>query len=161
MPVRLRRGSDDVLDPRDQIDLRQTRLPLNIALEVHEANDLADPGAWALRPVSAGLTKVSDLTDVFPTRRYLKRPPKETPFRGGLVSGARLGATDWTLNRDLAIASDEDVTEDLVLDSLPAPPQRIRVPARVRVEEAIRVAAPVRSQERKWTRHALVLEAVA
>ena len=39
---------------------------------------------------------MSDLTDVFPTRRYLQRPPKETPFRGGLVSGARVGGHGWS-----------------------------------------------------------------
>jgi hypothetical protein len=65
------------------------------------------------------------------------------------------------VNRQLAIESDEDITEDLVLDSLPVPPQRTPVPVRVRVEDAVLVAAPVQSQERKWTRHALVLEEVA
>jgi hypothetical protein len=161
LPVRLRVGDDDVLDPRDQVDVRQTRLPLGVALEVHDANELADRGAWTLRPASAGLDKIADLTDVFPTRRYLRKPPKEAPFRGGLVSGVRLGSRNWTLNRDLAVPSDEDVTEDLVLDSLPAPPTRTRVPVRVRVEDAIRFAAPVQAQERKWTRHPLRLEAVA
>jgi hypothetical protein len=160
VPIRLRGESDDVLDPRDQVEVRQTRLPLGIDLEVHDANELADRGAWGLQPVSAGLTKLADVTDVFPTRRYLARPPRETPFRGGLVSGARLGATGWTLNRALAIGSDEDVTEDLVLDSLPAPPQRTRVPVRVLVADAIRVASPVQSPERKWTRHTLELEPV-
>jgi hypothetical protein len=115
---------------------------------------------WALQPVTAGLAKLADVTDVFPTRRYLARPPGETPFRGGLVSGARLGATGWTLNRALAIASNEDETEDLVLDSLPAPPQRTRIPVRVLVADAVRVAAPVQSPERKWTRHTLRLEPV-
>jgi hypothetical protein len=160
IPVRLRGSSEELLDPRDQIEIRQTRLPLGIALEVHDANELADPGTWSLRSTSPGVRKLADLTDAFPTRRYLKRPPKETPFRGGITSGARLGATDWTLNRSLAMPSDEQTTEDLVLDSLPAPPTRQRVPVRVRIEQAVLDAAPARSPQRKWTRHALLLRVV-
>jgi len=160
LPVRLRSGAEELLDPRDRIDIRQSRLPLGISLEVHDANELADRGAWSLRPASAGLDKLADLTDAFPTRRYLKQPPKQTPFRGNLVCGARLGSTQWTLDRRLAVASDEDTTEDLVLDSLPAPPTRQRVPLRMRIEDAVRVAAPAQAPERKWTRHAFLLKAV-
>ncbi len=40
LPCRLRPGADDALDPRDQIDMRQTQLPLGIALEVYDANGL-------------------------------------------------------------------------------------------------------------------------
>lgn len=159
--VRLRPQSTDALDPRDQIDVRQTRLPLGIALEVHDANRLSDPGVWTLAPASGGLAKLADLTDVFPTRRYLKKPPKETPFRGGLVSGARVGGQGWTVPTTLAIESDESLTEDLVLDSLPVAPQRVPPDLRVHLVDAIRVAAPAQSPERKWTRHTMKLDEVA
>jgi len=161
LAVRLRPQSTDALDPRDQIDIRQTRLPLGIALEVHDANRLSDAGVWTLAPASGGLAKVSDLTDVFPTRRYLQKPPKETPFRGGLVSGARVGGQGWTVPTTLAIESDESLTEDLVLDSLPVPPQRVRPDLRVHLVDAIRVAVATQSPERKWTRHTMKLEEVA
>ncbi|HEU4694465.1 MAG TPA: DUF6603 domain-containing protein [Vicinamibacterales bacterium] len=160
MPVRLRSGSDDALDPRDQIDIRQTRLPLGIDLEVHDANSLADRGAWTLRPATQGLTKVSDLTDVFPTRRYLRKPPKETPFRGGLTSGVRVGGAGWTFTPALAIESDEGTTEDLVLDSLPTPPKRVKSDVRVPLRDAVIHSAPTRARERKWNRHTIELEAV-
>jgi hypothetical protein len=160
LAVRLRPGNDEALDPRDQIDIRQTRLPLGIDLEVHDANQLSDPGAWTLQPVTAELRKVSDLTDVFPTRRYLQRPSKETPFRGGLVSGARVGGHGWSVRADLAIESDESLTEDLVLDSLPIRPKRVPFNVFVPMVDAILVAAPTRSSERKWTRHVLALEGV-
>jgi hypothetical protein len=160
LAVRLRTGNDDGLDPRDQIDIRQTRLPLGIDLEVHDANPLSDPGAWTLQPASSGLRKVSDLTDVFPTRRYLKRPPKETPFRGGLVSGARVGGHGWSFRADLAVESDESLTEDLVVDSLPVRATRMPVNVVVPMVDAVLVAAPTRSIERTWTRHVLRLEDV-
>jgi hypothetical protein len=160
LAVRLRSENADALDPRDQIDIRQSRLPLGINLEVHDANKLSDPGAWTLQPATSGLTKVSDLTDVFPTRRYLQRPPKETPFRGGLVSGARLAGQGWSFRSDLAVESDESLTEDLVLDSLPVRPRRLPLHVFVPMADAVLVAAPTRSSERKWTRHELTLEAV-
>ncbi|HEY9463910.1 MAG TPA: DUF6603 domain-containing protein [Vicinamibacterales bacterium] len=160
LPVRLRSENADAVDPRDQIDIRQTRLPLGINLEVHDANTLSDPGAWTLQPATSGLTKVSDLTDVFPTRRYLQRPPKETPFRGGLVSGARVAGQGWSFRSDLAVESDESLTEDLVLDSLPVRPKRLPLHVFVPMADAVLVAAPTRSSERKWTRHELTLEAV-
>ena len=59
----------------------------------------------------------------FPTRRYLQRPPKETPFRGGLDRGCARRRSRLELRDDLAIESDESITEDLVLDSLPVRPQ--------------------------------------
>jgi len=160
LAVRLRSGNDDALDARDQIDIRQTRLPLGIALEVHDANQLSDPGAWTLQPATGELRKVSDLTDVFPTRRYLKRPPKETPFRGGLASGARVAGHGWSFRADLAIESDESLTEDLVLDSLPVRPKRMPLHVFVPMDDAVLLAAPTRSIERKWTRHELRLEDV-
>jgi Family of unknown function (DUF6603) len=160
LAVRLRSGNDDALDPRDQIDIRQTRLPLGIDLEMHDANQLSDPGAWTLQPATGGLRKISDLTDVFPTRRYLQRPPKETPFRGGLVSGARVGGHGWSFRSDLAVESDESLTEDLVLDSLPVRPKRAPLQVFVPMVDAVLVAAPTRSPERAWTRHVLRLEDV-
>ncbi len=130
-------------------------------VEVNDANRLSDAGTWTLRPTSPALATIADLTDAFPTRRYLERPPKEAPFRGGLTSGVRVGGKGWTLKASLAIDSDEELTEDLVLDSLPQPPRR--EPARVRVPftRAVLDAAPAQSPERRWTRHAMRLETVA
>jgi hypothetical protein len=161
MVVRLRPGVEDVLDPRDRIDVRQTRLPLGVPIEVHDANLLSDPGVWTLRPGSGSVEKIADLTDVFPTRRYLQRPPKEAPFRGDLIAGARLATDRWTIDAALAVGSEEDTTEDLVLDSLAVPPRRIPAPFRVALLDAMLVAAPAQAPQRKWTRHALRLEAVS
>ena len=159
--VRLRPGANDALDPRDQIDVRQTQLPLGIALEVYDANGLSDAGAWRLVG-TGGVAKMSDLTDVFPTRRYLRKPPKDQPFRGGLASGARFGSTAWSVPAG-AVASDESLTEDRVLDSLMVPPPQPATghPLNVGLDfaEAILIAAPTRAVERKWTRHAVALEA--
>ena len=161
--VRLRAGANDALDPRDQIDVRQAQLPLGIALEVYDASGLSDAGTWHLVG-TGGVAKVSDLTDVFPTRRYLRKPPKEQPFRGGLSSGARFGSTAWSVPAG-AVASDESLTEDRVLDSLMVPPPQPATghPLNVGVHfaEAILVAAPTRAPERKWTRHVVALEAAS
>ena len=162
LAVRLRPGASDALDPRDQIDVRQTQLPLGTALEVYDASGLSDPGAWRLVG-TGGVAKLTDLTDVFPTRRYLRKPPKEQPFRSGLTSGARFGSTAWSVPAG-AVASDESLTEDRVLDSLTVPPPQPATghPLNVGVHlaEAILIAAPSRAPERKWTRHAVVLETV-
>lgn len=160
MAVRLRPGLDGVLDPRDRIDVRQTRLPLGVYIEANDANALGDAGVWTLQPAD-DLRKVADLTDVFPTRRYLTRPPKETPFRNGLVSGARLAGREWTVDESRAIASDEDATEDLVLDSLPIRPRRAKLPVRVALDAAVLVASPARAPLRRWTRHGVELKAVS
>ena len=61
----------------------------------------------------------------------------------------------------LEVESDESSTEDLVLDSLPTPPPRATVHIPVLFVAAIRFAAPARSPERRWTRHALLLETIA
>jgi hypothetical protein len=162
--VRLRAGADDALAPRDQIDVRQSQLPLGIALEVYDASGLSDAGTWRLTGTS-GIAKMDDLTDVFPTRRYLRKPPKETPFRGGLVCGARFGSTVWSVPPGLAVKSDESLTEDKVLDSLMVPPPQPapHTPLNVGIhfDEAMQFAAPTRAPERKWTRHVAVLEAVS
>jgi hypothetical protein len=160
MAVRLRPGLDGVIDPRDRIDVRQSRLPLGVAIDRNDANDLSDAGVWTLVP-AAGLRKETDLTDVFPTRRYLRRPPKETPFRSGLLCGARLAGTPWTFTASAAVASDEEATEDLVLDSLPVRPRRVRLPVLVAIGDAVLVASPSRAPSRRWSRHAIGLEAVA
>jgi hypothetical protein len=157
--VRLRPGSEDALDPHDQLDVRQTQLPLGIDLEVNDANTLSDPGTWTLS-ATGGLTKVSDLTDVFPTRRYLRKPPKETAFRGGLAAGARFGGFGWTVPSG-AVGSDESKTEDSIQDTLPVRPPKTSVPVRIRLEDAILTAAPTAAIERRWTRHTVILERVA
>jgi hypothetical protein len=161
--ARLRPGSSDALDPRDQVDVRQAQLPLGIALEVYDAHGLSDAGTWQLVG-TGGVAKMSDLTDVFPTRRYLRKPPKDQPFRGGLTSGARFGSTAWSVPAG-AVASDESLTEDRVLDSLMVPPPQPATghPLSVGLDlaEAILIAAPTRAVERKWTRHAVVLEAAS
>ena len=163
LAVRLRPGANDALDPRDQIDVRQSQLPLGIALEVYDAHGLSDAGTWQLVG-TGGVAKMSDLTDVFPTRRYLRKPPKDQPFRGGLASGARFGSTAWSVPAG-AVASDESLTEDRVLDSLMVPPPQPATghPLNVGLHfaEAILIAAPTRAVERKWTRHAVVLEAAS
>jgi hypothetical protein len=160
MAVRLRPGLVGVIDPRDRIDVRPSRLPLGVAIDRNDANDLSDAGVWTLVP-AAGLRKETDLTDVFPTRRYLRRPPKETPFRSGLLCGARLAGTPWTFTASAAVASDEEATEDLVLDSLPVRPRRVRLPVLVAIGDAVLVASPSRAPSRRWSRHAIGLEAVA
>jgi hypothetical protein len=161
LPVRLRAATQEALDPRDEIDIRQSLLPLGVPLEVNDANSLTDPGTWTLRPTSSALAKVSDLTDVFPTRRYLERPPKDTPFRADLASGVRVGGTGWTFQVSGAVESDEEAREDLVLDSLPQPPRRERAPVRVPLTTALLDAAPALSPQRRWTRHPVRLGAVA
>jgi hypothetical protein len=162
LPVRLRPGSEDAIDPRDQIEVRQSVLPLGTDIEVNDRNTLSDPGTWTLTPTTATLAKLADLTDVFPMQRFRRTPPKETPFQSGLISGARFGGTGWDARNALAVSSDEEQTEDLVLDSLPAaaPPRRIKVPVRVLLDDAIRMSAPATALDRKWTRHAVVLEVV-
>ena len=160
MPVRLRPGTEEAIDARDQIDVRQTRLPLGVPIEVHDANGLRDPGIWSLRP-DGRLRKVADLTDVFPTRRYLQRPPAEAPFRGGLVCGVRVAGSGWTFDPARAVGSDEEATEDLVLDSLPQPPRRVTGAVRVALLDALLVAAPSQAPERRWTRHLVKLEAMS
>jgi hypothetical protein len=157
--VQLREGHEGAIDPRDQIEVRQSRLPLGTGIEVHDRNPLSDGGTWTLSSTTAGLAKSGDLTDVFPMRRYRAKPPKETPFQRGLVSGARFGGSGWDVHEELAVGSDEDAAEDLVLDSLPQPPRRIRVPVRVLLSDAARLSAPTLSIDRNWTRHAILLEA--
>jgi hypothetical protein len=161
--VRLRPGAADALDPRDQVDVRQAQLPLGIALEVYDAHGLSDAGTWQLVG-TGGVAKMSDLTDVFPTRRYLRKPPKDQPFRGGLASGARFGSTAWSVPAG-AVASDESLTEDRVLDSLMVPPPQPAAghPLSVGLDfaEAILISGPTRAIERKWTRHTVVLEAAS
>ena len=142
LAVRLRPGANDALDPRDQIDVRQTQLPLGIALEVYDASGLSDAGAWRLVG-TGGVAKLSDLTDVFPTRRYLRKPPKEQPFRGGLASGARFGSTAWSVPAG-AVASDESLTEDRVLDSLTVPPPQPATGHPLNVALPLRRGDPVR-----------------
>jgi hypothetical protein len=161
VPVRVRASVPDALDPRDQIDIRQTQLPLGIDVEVNDANPLVDRGTWTLRTTTTTLKTVSTLTVVFPTRRYLQKPPKEAPFRGGLTSGIRVGGAGWTLRDDAAVSSDEELTEDLVVDSLPVRPARSKTLVRLPFDRAIRVAAPTLSVERKWTRHVLLLESAS
>ncbi len=160
MAVRLRAGLDDVLDPRDQLDVRQRRLPFGVRIETNDANPLADAGVWTLQSAGGNARKLADLTDVFPMRRYLAKPPKETPFRSGLVAGARLAGLDWTFDISRAVPSDEDETEDLVLDSLPVKPHRTRLGVRVALADAVLVAAPARAPLRRWTRHKIALKKV-
>jgi hypothetical protein len=162
--VRLRAGAGDALAPRDQIDVRQSQLPLGIALEACDASGLSDAGTWHLVG-TGGIAKLDDLTDVFPTRRYLRKPPKETPFRGGLACGARFGSISWSVPPGAAVASDESLTEDKVMDSLmerpPQPAPNTPLPVGLHFAEALQFAAPTRATERKWTRHAVVLEKTA
>jgi hypothetical protein len=160
MPVRVRPGSEELLDPRDRVEVRQTALPFGTAIEVHDRNRLSDGGTWTLTPATGAVLKIEDVRDVFPMRRYRKSPPKETPFQSGLACGAVFGNPGWDARRELAVSSDEAATDDLVLDSLPTPPKRVKVPVRVPLEDALLHASPTRFSERRWTRHDVVLEAV-
>jgi len=72
-----------------------------------------------------------------------------------------VGGTGFTLQPTLAVGSDEESTEDLILDSLPKPPRREPAHVRVPLPKAMLEAAPASSPERRWTRHTLRLEEVA
>ena len=79
--------------------MRQSRLPFGTRIETMEGSRLTDAGVWTLTTTSAGsITKLGDITEIFPERRFLAEPSKERPFRGGLVCGARLGRTDWDIS---------------------------------------------------------------
>jgi hypothetical protein len=156
LPVRLRLGTEGALLPKDVIEVRQAELPLGVPLEVHDRNPLSDGGTWSL--AAAGrLTKLSDLTEVFPTPRFRRAPPKDRPFEGGLAAGARLA--DRSLDGVQHAVADEDaLTEDVTLDSLPVPPRRGRLDVPLLVAEALSLAAPTRAPQRAWTRHAMSWE---
>ena len=128
---------------------------------MNDANPLSDGGTWTLRPTSPALAAITQLTDVFPTRRYIKRPPKEKPFQPGLGSGIRVGGMGWALRAEFAVSSDEDQTEDLVLDTLPQPPRREPGHVRIPLTRAVLDSAPAQSPERRWSRHVMHLETVA
>lgn len=116
LPVKLRSGVAGPLAPRDELEVRQSRLPFNTRVEVMEGNRLSDAGVWTLTCTGAsGLTKLSDVTDVFPERRFVAAPSQERPFRSGLVCGARLGRQDWELSA-VAIAVDSTATDDVIVD---------------------------------------------
>jgi hypothetical protein len=72
-----------------------------------------------------------------------------------------VGGKGWTFRASLAVDSDEELTDDLVLDSLPQPPRHEPPRVRVPFPKAILQAAPAQSAERRWTRHAIRLETVA
>lgn len=152
LSVRLRSGSEDLLDARDQIEVRQGVLPLGTLLEVHDRNPLSDAGTWKLEP-AGGLTWIEDVRDVFPMRRYRRKPPKETPFESGRICGARFGDTGWNARADLAVSSEENASEDLVVDSLPVPLKRMRFGTRVGLDAGMLHASATRSADRRWTRH--------
>src|SRR6185369_8990579 len=88
LPVKLRSGVSAPLAPRDEIEVRQSRLPFDTRVETMEGNPLTDAGVWTLTCTStSGIVKLFDVTEPFPERRFLARPSKERPFRSGLRAG--------------------------------------------------------------------------
>ena len=148
--------------PAHQIDVRQAQLPLGIALEVYDAHGLSDAGTWQLVVRAASRRSATSSTS---SRRGATCAAAEGPaVPRRSASGARFGTTAWSVPAG-AVASDESLTEDRVLDSLMVPPPQPATghPLNVGLHfaEAILIAAPTRAVERKWTRHAVVLEAAS
>jgi len=156
LPVKLRHGVSAPLAPRDEIEVRQSRLPLGIRIERNEGNPLSDPGVWTLTCSSAsGIVKLADVTEVFPERRFLAQPSKERPFRGGLACGARLARPDWDISA-VAIAVDSTATDDLVLDGGTTVAGAVALPAlpRPALTTGVASALPATSRARAFTRGA-------
>jgi hypothetical protein len=159
VPVKLRSGVTAPLAPRDELEVRQSRLPFDTRVETMEGNPLFDPGVWTLTCTSAsGIAKLADVTEVFPERRFLAQPSKERPFRGGLTCGARLGRTDWDIST-VAIAVDSTATDDIVVDGGIPVPGAVALPPPA-AAAAIAIALPATAAARAFTRGAATLEVV-
>ena len=157
LPVKLRSGVSAPLAPRDEVEVRQSRLPFGTRIETMEGNPLTDAGVWTLTTISGGsITKLADLTEVFPERRFLTHPSKERPFRGGLTCGARLGRADWDIS-SVAIAVDPTGTDDVVVDSGATVAGAVTLPPPT-AADAVAVALPTTASARAFTRGAALLE---
>ncbi|HEY0985698.1 MAG TPA: DUF6603 domain-containing protein, partial [Kofleriaceae bacterium] len=159
LPVKLRSGVGAPIAPRDELEVRQSRLPFNTALETMEGNPLSDAGVWTLSCTSAsGITKLADLTDVFPERRFLAEPSKERPFRSGLLCGARLGRADWDIS-SVAIAVDSTATDDVVIDGGMTVAGAVALPP-LTPADTVANALPMIAPARAFTRGGATLELV-
>lgn len=151
LPVKVRSGVTAPIAPRDELEVRQSSLPFATPLEVFEGNPLSDPGVWTLTCTGAsGLAKLSDVSDVFPERRFVAEPSKERPFRGGLTSGARLGRADWDVST-VAIAVDSTATDDVVVDGGTTVTGAVALPP-VRAADAVTSALPTTAAARAFDR---------
>ena len=160
VPVRLRTGANTALAPRDEVEVRQSKLPFGTRIETMEGSRLTDAGVWTLTTTSTGsITKLGDIAEIFPERRYLAEPSKERPFRGGLVCGARLGRTDWDISTG-AIAVDSTATDDVVLDGDVLVPEPVTLPP-ITAAQAVSFALPTTAAARAFTRGDSVREVVS
>ncbi|GAA3349595.1 hypothetical protein GCM10020358_72330 [Amorphoplanes nipponensis] len=153
LPVKLRTGAS-ALAPRDEVEVRQSKLPFGTRIETMEGNPLTDAGIWTLTTTSTGsITRLNDLTDVFPEQRFLAVPSKERPFRNGLVCGARLGRADWEVPA-AAVAIDSTATDDLVIDGDTTVSGPVTLPpltAAQTVSVALPALAPARAFTAGWS----------
>ncbi|MFI6272793.1 DUF6603 domain-containing protein [Micromonospora zamorensis] len=151
LPVKLRTGANTPLAPRDEVEVRQSRLPFGTRIETMEGSPLTDAGVWTLTTTSTGsITKLADLIDVFPEQRFLAVPSKERPFRGGLVCGARLGRADWEVPA-AAIAVDSTATDDVVIDGDTTVTGPVTLPP-LTAAQTVSVALPTTARARAFTR---------
>jgi hypothetical protein len=141
LPVVLRAAAGKELAPLDEIEVRQARLPFGTRIEVLDGSPLSDAGVWTLSgDASTSVRKLSDLSDVFPERRFAKKPSKERPFRGNLASGARFGRDDW------------DIPQGIMVDLAEFEEQVLEAPRLA--------AAPTLAKARAFTRDGFSLELV-
>ena len=90
LPVKLRTGANAPLAPRDEVEVRQSRLPFGTRIETMESSRLTDAGVWTLTTTSVGsVTKLDDLIDVFPEQRFLDRTVKGTSLPRWACPAAR------------------------------------------------------------------------
>jgi hypothetical protein len=151
LPVKLRTGANTALAPRDEVEVRQSRLPFGTLIETMEGSRLTDAGVWTLTTTSVGsITKLADITEVFPEQRFLAEPSKERPFRNGLVCGARLGRADWDIST-VAIAVDSTATDDVVIDGDTTVTGPVMLP-RLTAAQTVSVALPSMAPARAFTR---------
>lgn len=157
LPVKLRTGANTPLAPRDEVEVRQSRLPFGTRVETMEGSRLTDAGVWTLTTTSAGsITKLGDLIEVFPEQRFLAEPSKERPFRSGLVCGARLGRADWDIST-VAIAVDSTAVDDIVIDGDTTVTGPVTLPPPT-AADAVSVALPTTARARAFTRGQSLLE---
>jgi hypothetical protein len=158
LPVKLRSKANTALAPRDEVEVRQSRLPFGTRIETMEGNPLSDAGVWTLTTTSSGsIVKLDDLTDVFPEQRFLTSPSKERPFRAGLVCGARLGRRDWDIST-AAIGVDSTATDDVVIDGGTTVTGPVTLPP-LTAAQTVSVALPTRAPARAFTRAWSIVEA--
>jgi hypothetical protein len=149
-----------LLAPSDRLEVRQTCLPLGVAIETAQGNPLSDKGIWALDGNGPnGVKKLADLTGVFAEQCYRAKPSKERPFRNDLGSGARFGNDGLDLPASTSIIAVEiDDYEIITIDVAPPLDPASASPAVLAL--AMSRALPTTSTLRTWTRRAPTLEQV-